>query len=90
MNRVQSVRPRRGATLPACALATFGMLLAAGAVAQEPTPTPPPTPAPEEEEERSTGLPKKGTWTFNLDVGLGGFGFRTPSTPTSGPIPRAT
>ncbi|HJS56776.1 MAG TPA: alginate export family protein [Vicinamibacteria bacterium] len=30
---------------------------------------------PEEEEERSTGLPKTGTWTFNLDIGLGGFGF---------------
>jgi hypothetical protein len=46
----------------------------APARAQEPTPTPTPTPAPAEEE-RSTGLPKKGTWTFNLDVGLGGFGF---------------
>ncbi len=41
----------------------------------EPPPTPGPTPAPAAEEERSTGLPKKGTWTFNLDVGLGGFGF---------------
>ena len=39
-----------------------------------PAPTPSPTPAPAEEE-RSTGLPKKGTWTFNLDVGLGAFGF---------------
>jgi hypothetical protein len=40
--------------------------------AQEPTPTPTPAPA---EEERSTGLPKQGYWTFNLDLGLGGFGF---------------
>ena len=44
---------------------------AAQAKAQEP---PTPTSAPPEEE-RSTGLPKKGTWTFNLDIGLGGFGF---------------
>ncbi len=46
--------------------------------AQEPAPAPvPPPPAapPAVEEERSTGLPKKGHWTFNLDAGLGGFGF---------------
>jgi len=50
--------------------------------AQEPTPTPTPTPAPTPtptpapaEEERSTGLPKKGHWTFNLDAGGGLFGF---------------
>ena len=42
----------------------------AGARAQEPAPTPAPA-----EEERSTGLPKAGHWTFNLDAGLGGFGF---------------
>jgi hypothetical protein len=46
------------------------LLGAAAATAQEPPPTPEPA-----EEERSTGLPKKGTWTFNLDLGLGGFGF---------------
>jgi hypothetical protein len=44
--------------------------------AQEPAPTPSPTPTPAPaEEERSTGLPKAGHWTFNLDIGLGGFGF---------------
>jgi hypothetical protein len=44
--------------------------------AQEPAPAPSPTPTPAPaEEERSTGLPKKGNWTFNLDAGLGGFGF---------------
>jgi hypothetical protein len=26
-------------------------------------------------DERSTGLPKSGSWTFNLDAGVGGFGF---------------
>jgi len=50
------------------------MIGSASARAQEPPPTPTPTPAPAEEE-RSTGLPKKGTWTFNLDAGLGAFGF---------------
>jgi hypothetical protein len=54
------------------ALAALAALSAAGARAQEPPPTPTPAPA---EEERTTGLPKKGTWTFNLDIGLGGFGF---------------
>jgi hypothetical protein len=44
--------------------------------AQEPTPTPTPAPAAPAEEERSTGLPgAKGHWTFNLDIGFGGFGF---------------
>ena len=42
--------------------------------AQEPAPAPSPAPVPAEEE-RFTGLPKRGTWTFNLDLGLGGFGF---------------
>jgi hypothetical protein len=46
----------------------------AQARAQEPAPTPTPPAAPAEEE-RSTGLPKMGTWTFNLDIGFGGFGF---------------
>jgi hypothetical protein len=55
------------------ALALVG---AAQTRAQEPVPTPTPTPAPAPaEEERSTGLPKKGHWSFNLDAGLGGFGF---------------
>ena len=44
------------------------------AQAQEPPPPPAPPAAPAEEE-RSTGLPDGGHWTFNLDAGLGGFGF---------------
>src|SRR5574341_1015904 len=40
--------------------------------AQEPAPAPPPE---TEEEARPTGLPKSGHWIFNLDVGLGAFGF---------------
>ena len=48
------------------------VIASAQARAQEPSPTPPPDPS---EEERSTGLPRKDAWTFNLDVGLGGFGF---------------
>jgi hypothetical protein len=55
-----------------CAVTILGALTAVGAVAQEAQPSPTPAPA---EEERSTGLPGKGAWTFNLDVGLGGFGF---------------
>lgn len=66
-------RGRWRALLLACALTTLGALSGARSVAQEPEPEA--TPAPEEEEERTTGLPGKGTWTFNLDVGLGGFGF---------------
>ena len=54
------------------ALTILGALSAVGALAQEAQPSPPPAPA---EEERPTGLPGKGPWTFNLDVGLGGFGF---------------
>ncbi len=50
-------------------LAILGLLSGGGVFAQET----PPAPA---EEERSTGLPGKGTWTFNLDLGLGGFGFQ--------------
>ncbi len=76
MRRVTAAVHRpRGLTL---ALAALGAFLAVSGVAQEtqppPAPTPTPTPAPEEEE-RTTGLPKKGTWSFNLDIGLGGFGF---------------
>ena len=73
-------RRRRRALRQAWVVATMAALSAVGALAQ--TPPPPPTqppappPAPAEEEERTTGLPKKGTWTFNLDVGLGGFGFQ--------------
>jgi hypothetical protein len=52
-----------------CALGAMGAM-AQEAQPQAPAPTPPPS-----EEERSTGLPKKGTWTFNLDIGLGAFGF---------------
>lgn len=40
--------------------------------AQDAPPTPPPDPP---KEERSTGLPKKDAWTFNLDAGIGAFGF---------------
>jgi hypothetical protein len=59
--------------LRACIVTTLVALRAVGAArAQEPEPEPTPAPA---EEERPTGLPGKGTWTFNLDVGLGGFGF---------------
>jgi Alginate export len=59
------------------ALALALLLIGSGqAWAQEPAPTPTPTPAAAPaEEERSTGLPKLGTWTFNLDIGMGGFGF---------------
>ncbi|HVQ31160.1 MAG TPA: alginate export family protein [Vicinamibacteria bacterium] len=55
----------------------MGALFAVNAFAQEPPPAPEPTPTPPpaEEEERTTGLPKGVTWTFNLDLGLGGFGF---------------
>ena len=58
------------------ALLVLLMTGAAQARAQEPIspPTPAPAPAPAEEE-RSTGLPQGGHWTFNLDAGLGGFGF---------------
>jgi hypothetical protein len=48
-------------------------LSAAGALGQEPEP--PPAPTPGAEEERTTGLPRESAWTFNLDAGLGGFGF---------------
>jgi alginate export protein len=62
-----------------CGLALL-LTAAAAAQAQQPAPTPTPTPTPTPapapaEEERSTGLPKAGHWTFNLDAGLGGFGF---------------
>ena len=63
--------------LRAVVAAGLGLAVLTGAAqarAQEPAPTPTPTPAPAEEE-RSTGLPKAGHWTFNLDAGLGGFGF---------------
>jgi hypothetical protein len=40
--------------------------------AQEPAPAPPPE---TEAEARPTGLAKSEHWTFNLDVGLGAFGF---------------
>ena len=56
------------------ALAALGALPAISALAQT-QPAPSPTPAPVEEE-RSTGLPgEDGNWTFNLDIGVGGFGF---------------
>jgi alginate export protein len=64
------------------ALALAFLLIGSGqAWAQEPAPTPTPTPtlaaaaAPAAEEERPSGLPPFGTWTFNLDLGFGGFGF---------------
>ncbi len=75
---VHGLRPRL--ILRVCALTTLGALVSVGTLAQ--TPPPPPTqpsappPAPAEEEERTTGLPKKEAWTFNLDIGLGGFGFQ--------------
>ena len=57
------------------ALALGLLLIGSGqARAQEPVPTPMPPAAPAEDE-RSTGLPELGTWTFNLDIGMGGFGF---------------
>jgi alginate export protein len=62
--------PRRIATSTRCAL--LGVLLLAGAreaQAQDTTATPPAN------EARSTGLPKGIQWTFNLDAGLGAFGF---------------
>jgi hypothetical protein len=65
---------RRDATLKTCAAIVLWGIVAASATAQEPAPTPTPTPAPPEEE-RTTGLPHKGTWTFNFDAGVGGFGF---------------
>jgi hypothetical protein len=71
MSRPQDRRRWRAIVL-AYAFATLGALWAPGAAAQETEPAPTPAPA---EEERPTGLPGKGTWTFNLDVGLGGFGF---------------
>ena len=59
-----------------CVPALMGALFAASVAAQEPAPSPAPAPTPAPaEEERTTGLPKGGTWTFNLDGGLGGFGF---------------
>lgn len=51
------------------------LVLVVGALptrAQQPGDRPTPVPTPEE---RSTGLPKHGTWTFNLDAGAGVFGF---------------
>jgi hypothetical protein len=59
-----------------CVLSALCVLSAVGANAQEsePDPAPTPTPAPAEEE-RSTGLPDEGAWTFNLDLGIGAFGF---------------
>jgi hypothetical protein len=74
MHRVApSVRRQpSGAILSAFALAI--VLTAASAFAQQPQPTPTPAPAPAEEA-RTTGLPGNDHWTFNLDAGLGGFGF---------------
>ena len=67
---------KRGAILRACTLAWACATSAASAFAQEPQPAPTPTATPAAaEEERTTGLPKAGTWTFSLDIGLGGFGF---------------
>jgi hypothetical protein len=63
----------------ACALGT--VTAAAQTAPLPPQPVPAPTPSPSaappdaEEEERTTGLPEKDAWTFNLDAGLGGFGF---------------
>lgn len=49
---------------------TLLLIASARAGAQEPAPPPAPP-----EEQRSTGLPKKDAWTFNLDAGIGAFGF---------------
>jgi hypothetical protein len=65
-----SRRSRRVAVSTRCAL--LGFLLLAGvreARAQDTTATPPAS------EARSTGLPKGIQWTFNLDAGIGAFGF---------------
>jgi hypothetical protein len=60
--------------LAGCALTILVALWAVGAAAQETPPSPAPAAA-AEEEPRSTGLPGKGALTFNLEAGLGGFGF---------------
>ena len=56
-------------------LACFAVLPVASAFAQtQPVPTPTPAPV---EEERTSGLPgDEDHWTFNLDAGLGAFGFQ--------------
>jgi hypothetical protein len=54
----------RGVLYPIARMALLGLVLLASAgraLAQE--------------AERPTGLPKKGTWAFNLDAGIGAFGF---------------
>jgi hypothetical protein len=68
---------RRRALLLVSALTTIGALPMISAFAQQAPPTPAPAAPTEEEEdeERTTGLPGKDAWTFNLDAGLGVFGF---------------
>lgn len=51
------------------ALATLPALFAGAALAQTPDSTV------KQPETRSTGLPSKGTWTFNIDAGVGYFSF---------------
>jgi hypothetical protein len=53
-------------------VATSLLSIATIAQAEEPKPA---AEAPAAEEARSTGLPGNGEWTFNLDAGLGAFGF---------------
>ena len=69
-------------------IGAFGVVLslvgAPRARAEEPAPSPSPAPA---EEERFTGLPRHGTWTFNLDAGLGAFGFANSLYTNSRPDP---
>jgi hypothetical protein len=50
---------------------------------------PAPTPSPRRRPWRRSAprTAKEGTWTFNLDVGLGAFGFANSCTPMSGPDP---
>jgi hypothetical protein len=69
------VRARARATAALGLALLVASLLAPGTLARAQEPEPAPTPPAEAEEPRDTGLPKRGHWTFNLEIGLGGFGF---------------
>jgi hypothetical protein len=57
-----SLEPRRGRSNVASALWALAIVTATASAA-------------EVEAERGTGLPDRGEWTFNLDIGVGAFGF---------------
>src|SRR5688500_1140559 len=57
-----SLEPRRGRSNVANALCALAIVTATATAA-------------EVEAERGTGLPDRGEWTFNLDIGVGAFGF---------------